>query len=59
MGQVRPFLAARFLAMQELSGFLLFPPLHTSPPSINLPAGKKSYLPAVLHRSANLNEKRK
>lgn len=24
-----------------------FPPLHTSPPSINLPAGKKSYLPAV------------
>ena len=24
-GQVRPFLAARFLAMPELSGFLLFP----------------------------------
>ena len=24
-----------------------FPPLHTSPPSIYLPAGKKSYLPAV------------
>ena len=26
---------------------LAFPPPHTSPPSINLPAGKKSYLPAV------------
>ena len=25
MGQVRPFLAVRFLAMPELSGILLFP----------------------------------
>ena len=44
---MRPFLGARFMIVPELSRLLLFPPLHTSPPSINLPAGKKSYLTVV------------
>lgn len=48
--EVRLFLAARFLAIPELVGFLISRPSIPSLPCINLPSKKKSYLPSYLHR---------
>ena len=56
MGQVRPFLAARFLAMPEPGGFSPSPPLS---PWYKFTGWEEKLSTSRLHRFANLNEKRK
>lgn len=55
MGQVRPFLAARFLAMLEPGGFCFSPSPHLSP-WYKFTGWEEKLSTSRLHRSANLNE---